>query len=110
MKPRTPRTQVTYDQQPYVVLEVVRIVPLVDDHAADVDDFGVRRSYGSLQASSDHPEVAGRPLPVVAVHQTVRRRQDGAVVDEASAAKVATAERGLVGRFPADRDLKRLRD
>lgn len=78
----------------------------MDDHAADVDDFGVYRSYGSVQASSDHPEVAGRPLSVVAVHQTVSGRQDGAIVDEAAAAKVATAERGLVAGFPSERDLK----
>lgn len=96
----------TYNQQSHVVVEVLRIVSLVDDNSADVDDFGVRRSYSPIQASSDHPKVAGCPLSIVVVYQTVRGRQDGPIVDETSATKVATTERGLIVGFSSDWDLE----
>ena len=87
------------------MFEVCGIVPLVNHHLGYVQDYAVGRRYGEVQVSSDHSEVVGRTLTIAAVHQTVGGRQNRVVVDQASAADVATAERLFVAGFHPDRDL-----
>lgn len=95
----------THDQQSHIIVEVRGIVALVDDHLGHVQD-GVARGHGTVQTAADHPEVVGRAFPIAAIHQTVSGRQDGSVVDQTSAAYVATAKRFQVIGFHPDRDLR----
>lgn len=65
-------------------------------NAANRANQRTRTLFISVDVSPNNPEVVCGSHPVQRVHETVRRRQDGSVVDETPAADVASAKDCLI--------------